>query len=129
MIDFISLSFVAARWGRPVDGVGVRATPRRARPHAGFTANARHHRRSPQLITKYAWTATTPRAHITNQRTVEIFRDLDIEDDIKADGTPQRMMGDTAFCTSLTGEEIGRVRTWGTQPAGTGGKPAAPRRA
>jgi 2,4-dichlorophenol 6-monooxygenase len=69
------------------------------------------------VITKYAWTANTPRAHITNQRTVEIFRDLGIEADIKANGTPQRLMGDTVFCTSLSGDEIGRVRTWGTHPA------------
>ena len=26
------------------------------------------------MITKYRWTANTPRAHITNQRTMEIFR-------------------------------------------------------
>ena len=69
------------------------------------------------VITKYSWTANTPRSHITNQRTVEIFRDLGIEDDIKARGTPQRLMGDTVFCTSLSGDEIGRVRTWGTHPA------------
>jgi 2,4-dichlorophenol 6-monooxygenase len=68
------------------------------------------------VITKYAWTANTPRAHITNQRTVEVFRDLGIEDEIKANGTPQRLMGDTVFCTSLSGDEIGRVRTWGTHP-------------
>jgi 2,4-dichlorophenol 6-monooxygenase len=69
------------------------------------------------VITKYRWTADTPRAHITNQRTVEIFRDLGIEDDIRAQGTPQHLMGDTVFCTSLSGDEIGRVRTWGTHPA------------
>jgi 2,4-dichlorophenol 6-monooxygenase len=69
------------------------------------------------VITKYSWTANTPRAHITNQRTVEIFRDLGIESDIRAQSTPQRLMGDTVFCTSLTGDEIGRVRTWGTHPA------------
>lgn len=69
------------------------------------------------VITKYSWTANTPRAHITNQRTVEIFRDLGIEADIKANGTPQRLMGDTVFCTSLSDDEIGRVRTWGTHPA------------
>jgi 2,4-dichlorophenol 6-monooxygenase len=69
------------------------------------------------VITKYSWTANTPRSHITNQRTVEIFRDLGIEADIRAQGTPQRLMGDTVFCTSLTGDEIGRVRTWGTHPA------------
>jgi 2,4-dichlorophenol 6-monooxygenase len=69
------------------------------------------------VITKYSWTANTPRAHITNQRTVEIFRDLGIEPEITANGTPQRLMGDTVFCTSLSGDEIGRVRTWGTHPA------------
>ena len=69
------------------------------------------------VITKYRWTANTPRAHITNQRTVEIMRDLGIEHDILANGTPQRLMGDTVFCTSLAGDEIGRVRTWGTHPA------------
>ena len=26
-------------------------------------------------------------------------------------------MGDTVFCTSLAGEEIGRILTWGTHPA------------
>ena len=72
------------------------------------------------VITKYRWTANTPRAHITNQRTVEIMRDLGIEDDILANGTPQRLMGDTVFCTSLAGDEIGRVRTWGTHPAAPG---------
>ena len=69
------------------------------------------------VVTKYRWTANTPRAHITNQRTVEIFRDLGIEDEITANGTPQHLMGDTVFCTSLSGDEIGRVRTWGTHPA------------
>jgi 2,4-dichlorophenol 6-monooxygenase len=69
------------------------------------------------VVTKYRWTADTPRAHITNQRTVEIFRDLGIEADIVANGTRQHLMGDTVFCTSLSGDEIGRVRTWGTHPA------------
>jgi 2,4-dichlorophenol 6-monooxygenase len=69
------------------------------------------------VITKYRWTANTPRAHITNQRTVEIFRDLGIEADVLAQGTPHALMGDTVFCTSLAGDELGRVRTWGTHPA------------
>ncbi|MDQ4024257.1 MAG: FAD-dependent monooxygenase [Actinomycetota bacterium] len=69
------------------------------------------------VITKYRWTANTPRAHITNQRTMEVFRDLGIEEDVLAQGTPHHLMGDTVFCTSLTGDEIGRVRTWETDPA------------
>lgn len=68
------------------------------------------------VITKYRWTANTPRSHITNQRTVEIFRDMGIEPDIMAKATPHHLMGDTVFCTSIAGDEIGRVRTWGTHP-------------
>ncbi|QSR28724.1 phenol 2-monooxygenase [Nocardioides aromaticivorans] len=68
------------------------------------------------MITKYRWTANTPRAHITNQRAMEIFRDLGIEDQVLADATPHELCGDTVFCTSIAGEEIGRIRTWGTRP-------------
>lgn len=69
------------------------------------------------MITKYRWTANTPRAHITNQRTMEIFRDVGIEDQVMAEATPHEMIGDTVFCTSLAGDEIGRILTWGTHPA------------
>ena len=69
------------------------------------------------MITKYRWTANTPRAHITNQRAMEIFRDVGIEGQVLADATPHELMGDTVFCTSIAGEEIGRIRTWGTHPA------------
>ncbi len=69
------------------------------------------------LVTKYGWVANTPRSHITNQRTLEVLRDLGVEDQALADGTPQHLMGDTVLCTGLVGEEIGRIRTWGTGPA------------
>jgi len=68
------------------------------------------------MITKYRWTANTPRAHITNQRAMEIFRDMGIEDQVLADATPHDLVGDTVFCTSIAGEEIGRIHTWGTRP-------------
>ncbi|WP_241980673.1 FAD-dependent monooxygenase [Cryobacterium sp. Hh11] len=69
------------------------------------------------MITKYRWTANTPRAHITNQRTMEIFRDVGIEDAVRAESTPNELMGDTVFCTSIAGEELGRILTFGTHPA------------
>jgi 2,4-dichlorophenol 6-monooxygenase len=72
------------------------------------------------MITKYRWTANTPRAHITNQRAMEVFRDAGIEDQILADATPHQLMGDTVFCTSIAGEEIGRILTWGTHPGRRG---------
>ena len=59
--------------------------------------------------------ADTPRAHITNQRTMEVLRDLGVEDEVVAKATPQRLMGDTTFCTSLAG--TGWVRSWGQRPA------------
>jgi 2,4-dichlorophenol 6-monooxygenase len=68
-------------------------------------------------ITKYRWTANTPRAHITNQRTVEILRDAGVEGDVMEKAVPQHLMGQTSFCTSLAGEELARLHTWGTHPA------------
>ena len=47
------------------------------------------------MITKYRWTANTPRAHITNQRAMEIFRALGVEEQVLADTVPV-MSGDTA---------------------------------
>jgi 2,4-dichlorophenol 6-monooxygenase len=69
------------------------------------------------LIERYRWLAHTPRAHITNQRTVEILRDMGLEQEVIAKATPQRLMGNQVFCTSLAGEELARIRTWGTHPA------------
>jgi 2,4-dichlorophenol 6-monooxygenase len=68
------------------------------------------------LITRYRWLADTPRAHITNQRTMEILRDLGVEQDVCALASPQEIMGNNVFCTSLAGDELGRLRTWGTHP-------------
>jgi 2,4-dichlorophenol 6-monooxygenase len=68
------------------------------------------------VVTKFNWLARTPRAHITNQRAMEIFRDLGIEQDIIEKGTPQELMGNNVFCTSIAGEELGRLHTWGTHP-------------
>jgi 2,4-dichlorophenol 6-monooxygenase len=70
----------------------------------------------PLVITKWNWTCRTPRAHITNQRAMEVFRDLGIEDAVTAKGTAQQYMGNNVFCTSLAGEELGRLASWGTHP-------------
>ncbi|CAM3912891.1 FAD-dependent monooxygenase [Nocardiopsis rhodophaea] len=68
------------------------------------------------LVTRDGRLADTPRAHITNQRTMEVLRDLGVEQDVVAKATPQHLMGNTVFCTSLAGEELGRVRSWGNAP-------------
>lgn len=70
------------------------------------------------VINRYRWLANTPRAHITNQRAMEVIRDLgrEVEDEVYLFGTEQDLMGENVFCTSLAGEEIGRLKTWGTHP-------------
>src|SRR3954451_11670558 len=65
-------------------------------------------------VSMFPWVANSPRAHITNQRGVEVLRDLGVEEEAKLYATPWGQMGDTMFTTSLAGEEIVRLRTWGT---------------
>ncbi|AGI68654.1 putative 3-[3-hydroxy-phenyl]propionate/3-hydroxycinnamic acid hydroxylase [Octadecabacter antarcticus 307] len=69
------------------------------------------------FISRYRWTSPTLRAHITNQRTMEILRDFGIEQEALADASPQSQMANTVFCTSLAGQELGRVQPWGNHPA------------
>lgn len=70
------------------------------------------------VINRYRWLANTPRAHITNQRTMEVLRDLgrDVEDEAYKFAAGQELMGENVFCTALAGEEIGRMKSWGMHP-------------
>jgi 2,4-dichlorophenol 6-monooxygenase len=70
------------------------------------------------VINRYRWLSNTPRAHITNQRTMEVLRDLgrDVEAEAYMHASEQEIMGENIFCTSLAGEELGRLKTWGTHP-------------
>lgn len=65
-------------------------------------------------VTMFPGFANSPRAHITNQRAAEVLRDLGLEEDARALATPWDQMGDTLFTTSLAGEEVLRLQTWGT---------------
>ncbi|WP_175651767.1 FAD-dependent oxidoreductase [Pseudomonas sp. Marseille-P9899] len=67
-----------------------------------------------KMVTMFNWLANSPRAHITNQRAMEVLRDLGLEEEVIRAATPWEQMGDTLFTTSLGGEEIARLRTWGT---------------
>lgn len=69
------------------------------------------------LVTRHRWLANSPRAHITNQRTFEVLRDLGIEDEAKALATPLKSAGNTVFCTSLAGEELARIHSFGSGSA------------
>ena len=64
-------------------------------------------------LTKYG-TANAPRAHITNQRAVEILRDLGVEERVRARALPHHLMGKQIFATSFAGRELSRMMTWGT---------------
>ncbi|HEX2822522.1 MAG TPA: FAD-dependent monooxygenase, partial [Streptosporangiaceae bacterium] len=66
------------------------------------------------VITKYGQLSDTPRAHITNQRTMETLRDMGLEQRLMREATPWEYMGNTTFCTSLAGDELGRIPSWGT---------------
>ena len=68
------------------------------------------------LITKYGWLADTPRAHITNQRAMEVLRDLGVEHLAIEKATPQPLMANNVFCESIAGEELGRLYSWGNHP-------------
>jgi 2,4-dichlorophenol 6-monooxygenase len=70
------------------------------------------------VVNRYSWLANTPRAHITNQRTMEVLRDLgqEVEAEAYLHATEQDLMGENVFCESLAGEEIGRMKSWGTHP-------------
>ncbi|MFO1033282.1 MAG: FAD-dependent monooxygenase [Hyphomicrobiales bacterium] len=70
------------------------------------------------VVNRYRWLANTPRAHITNQRCMEVIRDIgkDLEAECMMYATHQDLMGENVFCVSLAGEELGRMKSWGTHP-------------
>lgn len=71
---------------------------------------------SNMVINKYGFTCRTPRAHITNQRTMELLRDLGLEREVEEQGVPHELMGENTYCTSVAGDELGRIKAWGTHP-------------
>lgn len=68
------------------------------------------------VVTKYGWLADTPRAHVTNQRTMEVLRDLGLEALATQDASGQALMANCVFCYSLAGEEFARLLAWGNHP-------------
>lgn len=72
------------------------------------------------MITRSTWVSNSPRAHITNQRTMEVLRSVGLEDAARAQATPGALMANHVLCTSIAGEELGRVWSWGNDPARRG---------
>lgn len=61
-------------------------------------------------ITKYGSLAPTPRAHVTNQRSFEIFRDYGFERQALALATPYTQMPNFTYLRSLVGVEFARLK-------------------
>jgi 2,4-dichlorophenol 6-monooxygenase len=83
---------------------------------AGLTAAAllATYGTSALTVSRYSGTANSPRAHITNQGSMEVFRDLGIEDRVRAAAVPNEFMGNNVWATSFAGTEIARLKTWGS---------------
>lgn len=67
-----------------------------------------------RMISRAPWVANSPRAHITSQRTMEVFRDLGVEEQAITVATDWSQMGDSLLAVSLTGPEIARMPSWGS---------------
>lgn len=71
------------------------------------------------LFERHPSTSILPKAHIINQRTMEIFRQHGIADEIIAQGTPPRQLSQVVWQTSLAGDGpldrkvLGTIHTWG----------------
>ena len=74
------------------------------------------------LFERHPGTSILPKAHIINQRTLEIFRQHGFVDDIISQGTPPNQMSQVIWQTTLGGDGpldrkvIGRIETWGCRP-------------
>lgn len=63
-------------------------------------------------VSQHPGTANSPRAHITNTRAMEVFRDLGIEERVY-DVASIEEMENVVWCTSLAGRELARLNSWG----------------
>ncbi|MEV7389159.1 FAD-dependent monooxygenase [Streptomyces sp. NPDC091215] len=65
------------------------------------------------VVTRHATQAHTPRAHITNQRTVEILADLGVEEEVRAVGYVLEEFPNNPFMLTFAGPEAARCTAWG----------------
>jgi 2,4-dichlorophenol 6-monooxygenase len=65
-------------------------------------------------VSRHSGVANSPRAHITNQRTLEVYRDLGIEGAVREQATPNALMGNSVWAVSFAGRELARMRVWGS---------------
>jgi len=93
----------------------------------GATASlllARHGIRT-LMVSQSAWVADSPRAHIVNQRTMEVMRAIGLEDVCEAAAAPGTAMANHVMMTAVNGVEFGRMWTWQQDPSRLGEYAAA----
>lgn len=86
---------------------------------AAAVALGRHGIRT-MMVSKAPWVADSPRAHIVNQRTMEVLRALGLEQACVDAASPGTDMANHPMMTSLAGVEFGRLWTWGNDPVRAG---------
>lgn len=67
-------------------------------------------------ISRHRGTANTPRAHIFNQRAMEVLRDAGVEHLVKPIASTKDEIAHVAWLHTLAGMEYGRVYAWGNKP-------------
>jgi 2-polyprenyl-6-methoxyphenol hydroxylase-like FAD-dependent oxidoreductase len=72
------------------------------------------------FLSRHRGTANTPRAHIFNQRAMEVLRDAGMETRAKSVASPAYHMQHTSWSSTLSGEELGRSWSWGAKPSEKG---------
>ncbi|MFM9970709.1 MAG: FAD-dependent monooxygenase [Burkholderiales bacterium] len=68
------------------------------------------------LISRSRWVSDTPRAHITNARTMEILRNVGLAEACYAKASANSYQANKVWVTTLAGEELGRLMSWGNHP-------------
>ena len=84
------------------------------------------------LVTALDSTSVLPKAHLLNQRTMEILADCGVADEIYARGTPREHMSHTGFYAGFAGHpdagrRIARLEAWGGGGADPEWEAASPR--
>ena len=68
------------------------------------------------VLSRHKYTANTPRAHIFNQRAMEVLRDAGLDQQLSKVASAAEFMQHTSWLHSLNGEEYGRLWAWGNKP-------------
>ena len=77
------------------------------------------------VVERHPSTSVAPKARGINARTMEMYRQMGVEDDIRAAGMPARFGGMILWAESLAGKEINRLTPGRATPAGQAVSPVA----